>query len=215
MKNAKMRVRVGAMARMLVTTSMFALVPASGWAQDVKPATGALTVAFAAEASSLDPATRVGVDEYFVGQIYEQLVRPNPNLERQNWLAEKWELKEENGKPYLDIYLRKGVRFHTGDEMVSSDFEFSFERLRNPRSPGSRSCRPRSKSFEIVDDHHFRLRFKRGDGSYISDNLQLLGDVEEILRQGRRGEFHQESGRHRAVEVRVARRQGGAETRGI
>lgn len=173
MENSMGSFRVGALALMLATVSALAIVSTAALAQEVKPATGSLTIAFAAEASSLDPATRVGVDEYFLGQIYEQLVRPDPNLERQNWLAEKWVLKEENGKPYLDIHLRKGVKFHTGDEMISADFQFAFERLRNPKTARQPQLQAEVEAFEIVDDYHFRIRFKRGDGSYISDNLQL------------------------------------------
>ncbi|HMF61995.1 MAG TPA: ABC transporter substrate-binding protein, partial [Vicinamibacterales bacterium] len=150
------------------------VVPAMAYAQAPKPATGSLTVAYAAEATMMDPAKyAAGVDQYFFGQIFEQLVRPDPNLKRINWLAEKWELKEENGKPYLDIHIRKGVKFHNGDPLTSADFEFSYSRLRDNKVSRWSHLQAAVEKFEVIDDHHFLIRFKEGDGSYIADNLQL------------------------------------------
>ena len=150
------------------------VVPAMAYAQTPKPATGSLTVAYAAEATMMDPAKyAAGVDQYFFGQIFEQLVRSDPDLKRVNWLAEKWELKEENGKPYLDIHIRKGVKFHNGDPLTSADFEFSYSRLRDNKVSRWSHLQAAVEKFEVIDDHHFLICFKEGDGSYIADNLQL------------------------------------------
>ena len=150
------------------------ILPATPFAQVPKAATGNLTIAFAAEATMMDPAKyAAGVDQYFLGQIFEQLVRPDPSLKRVNWLAESWELKEEGGKPYLDVRLRKGVKFHNGDPMTAADFEFAYNRLRDNKVSRWSHLQAAVEAFEIVDDHRFRIRFKEGDGSYIADNLQL------------------------------------------
>lgn len=160
--------------RASLLAASFLAIPSVAFAQAPKPATGSLTVAYAAEATMMDPAKyAAGVDQYFFGQIFEQLVRPDPNLKRVNWLAEKWELKEENGKPYLDIHIRKGVKFHTGDPLTSADFEFSYSRLRDNKVSRWSHLQAAVEKFEIIDDHHFLIRFKEGDGSYIADNLQL------------------------------------------
>lgn len=148
--------------------------PATAPAQLAKPATGTLTVAFAAEATMIDPArSAAGVDQYFYGQIFEQLVRPDPSLKRINWLAESWDVTYDGDKPVLDIHLRKGVKFHTGDPLTSADFEFAYNRLRDPKVSRWSHLQVAVENFEVVDDHHFRIHFKEGDGSYIADNLQL------------------------------------------
>ena len=105
-----------------VAVSALAAFPVA--AQAPKPATGMLTIAFAAEATMMDPQrSAAGVDQYYIGQMFEQLVKTDPSLKRINWLAESWEVKEEDGKPYLDIKLRRGVKFHNGDLLTSADFE--------------------------------------------------------------------------------------------
>ena len=173
MKYPEMRLVARTLRNGLLTASLVALLSGQGWAQDVKPATGDLTIAFAGEATSLDPTNGVGADQYYTGQIFEQLVRPDPTLKKINWLAEGWDLKEENGKPYLDIRIRKGVKFHTGDELTSTDFEFAYNRARDPKTSRFAHLQAQVETFEIIDDHHFLIRFKAGDGSYVADNFQL------------------------------------------
>lgn len=153
---------------------LFAAVVPLASAQAPKPATGSLTIAFAAEATTLDPVKySAGVDTYFIGQIFEQLTRPDPSLKNVNWLAESWNVSEVNGKPVLDVHIRKGVKFHNGDPLTSRDFEFSQKRLADPKQSRWSHLQAAVERFEVIDDHHFKIHFKEGDGSYVADNLQL------------------------------------------
>ena len=143
-------------------------------AQEPKPSTGSLTVAFAAEATTLDPAKySAGVDTYFLTQMFEQLVRPDLNLKQANWLAESWTVTEVGGNPVLDIRIRKGIKFHNGDPLTARDFEFSQKRLADPKQSRWSHLQAAVERFEIIDDYHFKIHFKEGDASYIADNLQL------------------------------------------
>src|SRR3954466_7636260 len=160
--------RAGILAVLLASTIVGAA------AQTPKPATGSLTIAFAAEATMLDPTkSSAGVDQYFFGQIYEQLVRPPPPRKRVNWLAGSWSVEDEGGKPVIDVHLRKDVKFHTGDPLTADDFAFAYNRLRDNKVSKWSHLQASVESFEIVDPHHFRIHFKQGDGSYVADNLQL------------------------------------------
>jgi peptide/nickel transport system substrate-binding protein len=68
---------------------------------------GSFTVAFGAEGTVLDPTKySAGVDHYFIGQMFEQLVRSDPDQKPVNWLAESWELQQMDGKPVIDVKLR-------------------------------------------------------------------------------------------------------------
>ncbi len=71
-------------------------------------------------------------------------------------LAEKWKI-ENNGKTYV-FWLKKGILFHNGDELTSSDVLFSFKRLKeeNPylfsmlfSSPDVRAVSKYKVSFEL------------------------------------------------------------------
>ena len=155
------------------TVAILAL-PLATHAQTPKPATGSLTVAFGAEATVLDPTrSAAGVDQYYIGQMFEQLTRTDPSLKQVNWLAESWEVKQEGGKPYLDIHLRKNVTFHNGDPLTAEDFEYSFRRQSDKKISIWTHLQAAVEAFEIIDPHHFRIRFKEGDGSYISGDLTL------------------------------------------
>lgn len=136
--------------------------------QAAEPATGSLTIAQAAESTMLD-VTRAaaGVDWYILGNINEQLLQPDPSLEVKNWLAEKWELTEVNGLPVIEIWLRKGVKFHHGGELTSSDMAFAHKRLANPDVSKWPHYQAKVDHIEIIDDHHFKIIFKEPDGTFI------------------------------------------------
>jgi ABC-type transport system substrate-binding protein len=73
----------------------------------------------------LDPA--LGDWIFICQQIFDGLVRLDSDLNIVPALAEYWNVRED-GKKYI-FYLRKGVRFHNGQEMTSQDVKFSLERL--------------------------------------------------------------------------------------
>ena len=151
-----------------------ALLASPGMAQTPKPATGTISIAFGAEAVMLDPArSAAGVDQYFFGQMFEQLVRVDPSLKKIPWLAESWSVKQEGGKPYVDIQLRRDVTFHNGDPLTAEDFEYAFRRQSDNKLTIWSHLQAAVEAFEIVDPHHFRIRFKEGDGSYIAGDLLL------------------------------------------
>jgi peptide/nickel transport system substrate-binding protein len=156
-------------AAVLLATAAW-LSPAAVQAQE----DDTIVAAFAAESTTLDPARySAGVDTYFIGQMFEQLVHVMPDGTTQNWLAESWELQEEDGKPVIDVRIRPGVKFHNGDPLTSADFEFSYQRLKDPEVSRWSHYQSKVEKFEIVDDLHFRIHFSEPDASYIANYLQL------------------------------------------
>jgi peptide/nickel transport system substrate-binding protein len=149
-------------------------------------AQGELTVASVPEGTTLDPTKySAGVDQYFIGQMFEQLVRYDPDLKPVNWLAESWKLEEQDGKPVIDVKLRPDVKFHNGDPMTSADFEFCYERLRDPKVSRWSHLQVNVEKFEIVDDLH-------QDSSALSDSVvyaPLWGSKRSISRKSARRGF--------------------------
>jgi peptide/nickel transport system substrate-binding protein len=143
-------------------------------AQSPHPLAGTITVAFTTESKTLDPAKYgTGPDIYFLSQMYEMLIRPDPNMKRVNWLAESWSIGEEDGKPVVDVNLRRGVKFHNGYPLTASDMEFSYQRAKDPKISRWAYMQFSVERFEVVDDHHFKIHFKEGDAEYIAENLTL------------------------------------------
>ena len=77
-------------------------------------------------------------------------------------------------KPIIDVSLRPGVKFHNGDPMTSADFEFCYQRMKDPKITRFSHLQANVEKFEIVDDLHFRLHFSAPDGEYVAGSLQLF-----------------------------------------
>lgn len=154
----------------LAAASLAALPLAPGHAQP----SGTLTVGLGAEATIMDPTrSSAGVDSYFFGQMFEQLVRTDPDLKQINWLAESWTLTDDAGKPVITVKIRPGVTFHNGDPVTSADFQYGMQRQQDPKLSRFSHLLNAVEAFEVIDDLTFRLRFKEGDGSFITSNLHL------------------------------------------
>ncbi len=82
--------------------------------------------AFQGDAQSLDPHS---LNETFtlglLGNVYEGLIRRGPELDIQPALAERWEILEPTKWRF---YLRKGVKFHNGNDFNADDVLFTAER---------------------------------------------------------------------------------------
>ncbi len=88
---------------------------------------GTLVVGKTAEATDLDPHLTNAVSRQRVTQLmYSYLVQTDAELKVQPDLAERWEIAPD-GKTYT-FFLRKGVKFHNGRELVADDVKFSIER---------------------------------------------------------------------------------------
>ncbi|WP_419875341.1 ABC transporter substrate-binding protein [Candidatus Pristimantibacillus sp. PTI5] len=79
---------------------------------------------------SLDPAAiHYTGESHLVNQIFDGLVRIDPKGEQiLPQLAHAWEVDESRTR--WTFYLRKGVLFHHGRELDSSDVKYSLERLK-------------------------------------------------------------------------------------
>ena len=85
-----------------------------------------LVVAQGADVKSLDPhASNDNPSSRVRVQIYDRLVQLDDNGVPQPMLAESWERPDDTTTIF---HLRKGVKFHNGDEMKASDVKFSLER---------------------------------------------------------------------------------------
>lgn len=164
------RIRLGASA-MALSCVILGGVSAPALAEQ----SGRINVALGAESTTMDPARySAGVDQYYVGTMFEMLLKPMPDGTIENWLAESWSIDETNpDKPIIDVHIRPGVTFHNGDPLTAADFEFSYQRQSDPNVSRWSHYQSNVERFEIVDDLHFRLHFKQPDSSYVANYLQL------------------------------------------
>ncbi|GLQ06722.1 ABC transporter substrate-binding protein [Sneathiella chinensis] len=106
--------------------------------------------AFQGSLSSLDPHS---LNETFLlgtlGNIYEGLVIYDENLTVTPGLAESWEIVEPTKWKFN---LRKGVKFHNGNDFTAEDVVFSWQRALSEGSD-QKVRAAKIKNIEVVDDH--------------------------------------------------------------
>ncbi len=121
----------------LVAVSLLALAFASlavagpGGAQTKPDLTVALS-SFSTE--TLDPALGGHIVKYYLSMIFDYLVGTTPDGQpsREGGLATRWENSADH-KRWI-FHLRKGVKFHNGDDVTSEDAKFSLQRAMGKRS---------------------------------------------------------------------------------
>ena len=109
----------------------FALLASPAAAQGKSELTVALS-SFSTEV--LDPVLGGHVVKYYMSLMFDYLVgvTPDGQLSKDAGLATRWEPSADHRR--WTFYLRKGARFHTGEEVTSEDVKFSLQRAIGKRS---------------------------------------------------------------------------------
>jgi peptide/nickel transport system substrate-binding protein len=110
--------------------------------------------AFQGDAQSMDPH---GLNEtftlYFLGNMYEGLTAYNDDLELVPALAESW----ENVEPTKWVFkLRKGVKFHNGNDFTAEDVVMSWKRSLSEGSD-MKGYGSKIKAINVIDDHTIEI----------------------------------------------------------
>src|SRR5215467_4753697 len=94
-----------------------------------------LTVALSSLATeSLDPILGGHIVKFYLDQIFDYLVgmTADGQLSADGGIATRWESSADHLR--WTFYLRRGVKFHNGDELTSEDVKFSLLRAMGKRS---------------------------------------------------------------------------------
>ncbi|GKU76318.1 ABC transporter substrate-binding protein [Paenibacillus sp. L3-i20] len=140
--------------------------------------------------NSLDPA-RIHYfgESHFVNQLFDSLVRMDDKGESiLPHLAHAWEVNEDRTE--WTFYLRKGVLFHHGREMLASDVMFSLQRLRKLAPNGLYSGVYNGiESMITPDDTTISIRLKERNEvflSFLTTNRASIVPQDICLAEGER-----------------------------
>ncbi|WP_249780734.1 ABC transporter substrate-binding protein [Bradyrhizobium sp. dw_78] len=162
-----MPIRVG-----LILQAVALFLPQPAMSQAVDKDT--VVAAFSVESTMMDPSrASAGIDHSWNAQMFEQLLRYDPDYKQVPWLAKSWKLLTIDGKEVLEVELRQGVKFQNGDPLTSADVEFSYNRFSDPKISRYSHLQANVEKFEVIDDYHFRIHFKEPDGNYLVNNMQM------------------------------------------
>ncbi len=142
---------------------------------------GELRIAMPSDVVTLDPPMFTDVYSNYVSQqIHEALFQVDYDLKVVPLLAEK--LEQPNDTTYV-ITLRKGVKFHNGEELTADDVKFTYARVMDPatKSPRSWNLTDAIESpdkIEVVDPSTVRITLKAPFGPFLdrltNGALQIL-----------------------------------------
>lgn len=140
-----------------------------------------LVVATTYDAKSLDPhATNDVASSNVMEQIYDTLVKLDENNQVVGSLAESFEVIDELTYKFN---LRKGVKFHNGEELKASDVEYTFKRALSPLGGAIAhivgDIDP--EGFEILDDYTIIIKTKTPNSAFLPSLTHKGGGV--ILNQ--------------------------------
>lgn len=115
-----------------------------------------LTVVLSADPANLDPNDSDSQTHYQATRnIYETLFVYDDNYNIAPWLCEKYEYLDDST---ILLHLRKGVKFHNGDEFTAKDVYFTIKRvIDNKLAAMVEFSNVLIDKCEIVDDYTFKL----------------------------------------------------------
>ncbi len=129
-------------------------------------ATGKLTIDVEADLDSLDPYlsyTPTGLSIHH--NIYDYLLERDVNGDLVPGLAESWKAVNDTT---LEFKLRRGVKFHSGDEVTAAAVKFSADRILDEKlNSGVRSRFMSIKTVTVVDPATVRFELSRPDASLL------------------------------------------------
>ena len=111
-----------------------------------------IIVAQGADAKTLDPhASNDSPSTKIRMQIFDPLLKLDGDAVPQPCLAESWDRVDETT---IIFHIKKGVKFHNGDEMKASDVKFSLDRAL--ASPEFHEVLNGINGVEVLDDYTIR-----------------------------------------------------------
>ena len=164
MRHAMMPLLVAALVAGLATSPAAAEAPTS------------LVVQTVAEPPGLDltatPASATAAVVFY--NIQEALVKVDRHGRLVPWLAERWHTTDNRNYTF---FLKRGVHFHNGRELVAADVKYVFERAMNPETkhpyPGYYAA---IGDIIVRDDHTITFSLKSLNANFLL-NLARQGSV--------------------------------------
>ena len=176
----------------LALVSILVALPA-GRAQDQPRRGGTLTVITPSDVATFDPHDGTGFSVRIYANIYEPLFRKDEKGVLRGHLAQSWRFLDAT---HLQITLRRGVKFHSGNELTAEDVKFSFERQLDPNDLARDAgvMKMIETPIKVVDRYTFTLETKAPNAALVDTLAQslatLIPDSVEIKKWGKDYALH-------------------------
>ncbi|KUK10033.1 MAG: Extracellular solute-binding protein family 5 [Clostridia bacterium 41_269] len=125
-----------------------------------------------ANVPNIDPG--VGSDyasSIALANIYDTLVFPDHNGDVKPWVATEWEISSD-GLTWT-FKLRKGVKFHNGDELTADDVVFSMKRMLTMGEGFAYLFTEVVDDVKALDDYTVQFKLKKPFGPFLQTLVRL------------------------------------------
>ncbi|MBI2153774.1 MAG: ABC transporter substrate-binding protein, partial [Candidatus Rokubacteria bacterium] len=148
-----------------------------GWAGGLSAAPqGQVVIAQGVDPTTLDPHLHLETPALNVlVQIYDTLLFRDANLKLIPWLAESWRIVNPTT---WEFKLRKGAKFHNGEDVDAEAVKYSLERIIDPNTKPQRQITFFNlvERVDVVDKYTARVITKK-PFPVLENNLALLGNI--------------------------------------
>jgi peptide/nickel transport system substrate-binding protein len=130
---------------------------------------GTVTFGMKEDVTSMDPLKAIQYGDIRLNiLVAQQLVAPDRSGKFQGVLAEKWDVSPD-GKTWT-FYLRKGVKFHNGQEMKADDVKWIFDRILDEKAGAAMRSTYAGIGLktEVVDPYTIKFTINSGMGPFLS-----------------------------------------------
>jgi peptide/nickel transport system substrate-binding protein len=155
---------------------LFAPPKAAESASDQAKRGGTLTVGTQKDLTVMNPLVRTSsTDKYLRQLMFEPLLAHDAKGKIQPFLAESWEISAD-GRLYT-FRLRKGVKFHNGQEMTADDVQFAIGYTLNPKNGAyGLSALDLVERAQSVDRYTLTIAVKRTSSAFLA----ALSDIQSF-----------------------------------
>jgi ABC-type transport system substrate-binding protein len=165
--------RFGFLPKLFALALAWAAMPALVAGAEKPKRGGVLTLAIGKDITATNPLIRtISTDESVRDLMFESLLAVDERGNIQPNLAESWEVSG-GGKTYV-FKLRKGVKFHNGQEMTAEDAKFAMDYTMNPKN-GARGYERLTivERVEAVDKNTLRVTLKKVSAAFLYDLSEI------------------------------------------
>lgn len=132
-----------------------------------------LVVAMKSDPKTVDPQKSIDtMSNKSINLMYDSLLELDENLNVVPALAERWERIDEYS---VVFYLRKGVKFHNGDELKAEDVKFTLERA--VASPQTMYLYNPISEVTVIDDYTVKVTTKAPFGALLQNLAAVQGGI--------------------------------------
>ncbi|MDR1835703.1 MAG: ABC transporter substrate-binding protein [Fusobacteriaceae bacterium] len=163
--------------RTFLTLALLTFTGISGWtaalAANAKNPNSELIIAQQTDAKTLDPSMTTDVySQNLTLQIYDRLFDWTADVKLENNLAESY---KQVDPLTLQVKIKKGVKFHNGDELTAEDVKFSLERA--SKSGAVSSFMAIVDKVDIVDPYTVNIVTKKPFGPLVGNLAHGSGAI--------------------------------------